>query len=101
MNPPDLNCRVIFRVHAFKRMKQRDITVEAVYNVLEHHVVIENYPNRRPLPRRLLYGRHKLQVLHVVVEDDWAGNAMYVRSVYEPDPKLWKHGLRKRKRKPR
>src|SRR5207237_41445 len=44
--------RLVFRVHAVRRMAQREISVEDVREILRTGTVIENYPHAVPEPTR-------------------------------------------------
>ena len=88
--------RVIFRLHAVRRMFQRRITHRDVHQVLETGEVLEQYPHDTPYPSRLLLGWRDARPLHVVVaEDSEAGTAIVV-TVYEPDPVRWDSDFRRR-----
>jgi len=48
--------RITFRVHAVRRMFRRAISVEDVRRVLADGETIEDYPDDKPYPSRLLLG---------------------------------------------
>jgi hypothetical protein len=48
--------RLVFRVHALRRMFERHISVEDVEDVSQHGEMIENYPDDTPYPSRLMLG---------------------------------------------
>jgi len=81
--------RTVFRVHALQRMFERRITEEDVRYVLETGETVEDYPDDRPYPSRLILGWRGERPLHVVVADDV--------TVYEPDTNLWEEGFRRRR----
>ncbi len=80
---------LVFRVHAIRRMFERDIGVAEVRHVVETGEVIETYPEEAPYPSRLLLGWSRSRPLHVVVADETEAGETIVVTVYEPDPALW------------
>ena len=89
--------RLIFRVHAIKRMYQRDIQEEVVRDVLENGETIEDYPDDTPYPSRLVLGWHGLRPIHVVVADNTDDQVSIVITTYEPDPGAWENDFKRRK----
>lgn len=89
--------RLIYRVHAVRRMFERDIKPDEVTEVLERGEVLEEYPTDRPFPSRLVLGVASNRLLHVVAADDVQGGITYVITVYEPDADLWTADGRRRK----
>ena len=112
--------RIIFRVHALRRMFERNITVEDVALVVriaeliggqpdivrepEFHTllgraseVIENYPDDNPYPSRLLLGWCQERPLHVVVAENAQDDEWIIITAYEPDPAQWDADFKRRK----
>lgn len=89
--------RLVFRVHAVKRMFERAVGVDEVRNVLEVGETIEAYPTNMPFPSRLVLGFSGARPLHVVAAYDSAADETYVITVYEPDPIEWEPGFRARR----
>jgi hypothetical protein len=50
------NTKVIFRLHALKRMVERKISPEDVFRILKTGVDIERYLEDHPYPSRLVLG---------------------------------------------
>ncbi len=90
--------RLVFRVHAIQRMLERGIDVEDVHYVLETGEVIEDYPDDKPYPSRLVLGRQRSRLLHVVAADDPKGDEVIVITVYEPNAAQWESDFRRRRR---
>lgn len=86
---------VIYRVHALKRMFERDISEIEVSDILKHGDVISEYPDDYPYPskllKRLLAGEGTFHVLSA--ENTWM---IIVITVYEPDPNLWDSEFRRK-----
>ena len=90
--------RVFFRMHAIRRMCERDISVEDVANVLAMGEIIERYPDDTPYPSRLVLGFVGNRPLHVVAADNTADQETIVVTVYEPSPDMWDAAFRRRQR---
>jgi hypothetical protein len=89
--------RLIFRVHAIRRMFQRHISAQEVRHALETGETIETYPEDSPYPSRLVLGWCGSRPLHVVVADDTEGQETIVITVYEPDEGKWEEGFSRRR----
>jgi len=89
--------RLVFRVHAVQRMFERQLSVEDVRQALAGGENIEQYPNDRPYPSRLVLGWCESRPLHVVVADNNVDDELVVVTVYEPDAARWSDDLRRRK----
>ena len=88
--------RVIFRLHALRRMFQRQVDVDDVLHVLKTGEVIEDYPDDTPYPSCLMIGWSGDRPLHVVAAHNQEDGEMIVITVYEPDPGKWDFELRRR-----
>jgi hypothetical protein len=86
-----------FRVHALRRMFERNITHEAVVHVLTMGETIERYPQDFPYPSQLILGWWQSRPIHVVVADDNSHAEMIVVTVYQPDAEMWTSGYIRRK----
>jgi len=89
--------KLVFRIHAIKRMFERRISVDQVRQVLVAGEVIEDYSNDVPYPSRLMLGWSGSRPLHVVAADNMEGLETIVITVYEPNLKEWETGFRRRK----
>lgn len=90
--------RLVFRVHALKRMFQRSVTAAMVRRVLETGETVETYPDDTPFPSRLVLGWIGARPLHVVAADNPQAEETIVITVYEPDLIEWEPGFKRRKR---
>lgn len=88
---------LVFRVHAIRRMFERNISVTDVRNALESGEAIEAYPDDKPYPSRLVLGWAGRRPIHVVAADNAAAGEIVVVTVYEPDPAAWDRDFRRRK----
>ena len=89
--------RLIFRVHVIQRMFQRRISLNDIRHILSKGEVIEDYPDDTPYPSRLVLGWRGTRPLHAVVAYNMQDRETIVITVYEPDPKQWEQGFRRRK----
>ena len=90
--------RVKFRIHALKRMFQRQISAAAVLHVLDTGATIEQYLDDFPYPSRLILGWWNSRPIHVVVADNTEEGIKIVITVYQPNLEEWEPGFRKRKK---
>jgi hypothetical protein len=88
--------RLVFRVHALERMFERRITAEDVRAVVSDGEVIQNYPEDKPYPSRLMLGWRGTRPIHVVVAEDSEDGILIVVTAYEPDPIQWEAGFRRK-----
>lgn len=89
--------RLVFRVHAIRRMFQRRITEDDVRRVLTTGEMIQEYPEYTPYPSHLMLGWCGTRPLHVVAADNPEAQETIVITVYDPDPGRWEPGFRRRK----
>lgn len=90
--------RLVFRVHAIKRMYERNVSDEEVRNVVATGEPVEEYPDDTPYPSRLVLGWQGSRPLHVVVADNVNDEENIVITVYEPDLKEWEPDFKRRKK---
>ncbi len=91
----DVRPRLVYRVHAVQRMVERGILEEDVARVIAEGKEIENYPEDKPYPSRLVLGWVGERPLHVVTAT--GEREIIVVTVYEPDPALWEPGFEGRR----
>ena len=89
--------RLVFRVHALRRMFERSIRPEDVGEVLAAGEVIMGYPEDSPFPSRLVLGWRGSRPIHVVAADNPRTGETIVISSYEPDPRRWSADFRRRR----
>ena len=90
--------KLVFRAHAVRRMYERQISDADVRHVLESGETIENYPDDRPYPSRLILGWHGSRPIHVALADNLEENETIVITAYEPDPDKWTPDFKKRRK---
>jgi hypothetical protein len=76
-------------------MAERGIREEDVASVIANGREIENYPDDKPYPSRLMLGWVQGKPLHVVAAS--AEREIIVITVYEPDPAQWDAGFERRR----
>ena len=81
--------KIVYRVHAVRRMFQRRISVEDVADVLRNGEEIASYPDDTPYPSRVFFGRRSGRPIHVVAAYNAIDEETIVITVYEPDPAVW------------
>lgn len=88
--------KLIYRLHALKRMIERNITKQDIKKALNNGVIIKNYPSDMPYPSKLIMGYSGSRPLHVVYAENKEDNTYIIITVYEPSSKLWDDSFRKR-----
>lgn len=84
------NYGIEYRVHATRRMFQRNINEDDVEFVVKNGEVIEHYEQDFPLSSLLIFGRNQEgHPLHIVVAVDSHNQKIIVVTAYEPDPRKW------------
>lgn len=89
--------RLSFRVHAIRRMFQRQVSPADIRRVLATGEIIKDYPDDTPYPSRLVLGWCGSRPLHVVAADNKEDQETIIITVYEPDLDEWEPGFKKRK----
>jgi len=88
--------KFVFRVHALRRMFERQISIDDVRAVIGSGETIEDYPDDKPYPSRLVLGWRGARPVHVVAAHNMSDKEFIVVTVYEPDAELWEHDFRRR-----
>jgi len=65
--------------------------------VLENGEIIEEYPDELPYPARLMLAAPEQRPLHVVASDHSDSHKTVIITVYEPNPREWRDGFRRRR----
>ena len=91
-----LDKRLIFTVHAVRRMFMRRIGYNDVRHAIKTGRTIEEYPDDTPYPSRLVLGWVGKQPIHIVVADNLEDNESIVVTVYEPDLFTWEPDFERR-----
>ncbi len=85
--------RLKFTGHAVKEMiveELGEITEDEVKQVLRAGEIIEQYPEDRPTPSCLIFGRTEGgRPLHIVCAPVVEEETLVIITVYEPDPVKW------------
>lgn len=90
--------KLFLRLHAARRMLEKNISMSEIEYVIEQGEVIEQYLDDEPFPSRLLLASPQNRPLHVVAADEIESNITHVITAYQPDPDQWENGFRRRKK---
>jgi hypothetical protein len=90
---------VEWKKHALKRLLERDIPRQSVFNVLKSGEIIETYRQENLLPAFLILGYDKKEPLHIVVALDPENNLLWIITVYRPTIEEWEAGFKTRRKK--
>ncbi len=87
------NDTVFYTRHAKIEMETEEfgqIFEHEVYEAISTGETIEDYPNDKPYPSALVFGRSESnRPLHIVCAYDADQNLTIVVTVYQPDPQYW------------
>ena len=90
--------QIAYRLHASKRMFEREISDNEIETVLKNGEIIENYDDDYPLPSVLINGiTENNRPLHCVVAINHNEKQLIIVTVYEPDPMKWLNDFTRRK----
>ena len=90
--------RIQFRLHAIRRMFEREISDQEVLKVIREGEVIEEYPNDEPYSSMLILGFVNDRPIHVVLAVNEEESTGIVVTAYQPDPSLWRDNFRRRRK---
>jgi uncharacterized protein DUF4258 len=91
--------RVEWKIHSLKRLFERDISRQSVFNVLKSGEIIETYQQENLLPAFLILGYDKKDPLHIVVALDQENRLLWIITVYKPTLEEWEAGFKIRRKK--
>jgi len=91
--------KLVYRLHAVRRMLERQIGEAEVRRVIETGELIASYGDDKPYLSRLILGWSAGRPRHVLVADNAVDQETVVITVYEPDPALWDRTFRRRRRR--
>jgi hypothetical protein len=93
--------RAYYSRHARDEMEAEEsgeIEDEEVFEAVSTGKIIENYPDDKPYPSCLVYGRTiKNRPLHVVCAHSDDENITIIITAYQPHPERWIDFLRRKK----
>ena len=92
------NFEIVYRLHASKRMFEREISDDDVEFLLKNGEIIERYDDDYPLPSLLLngYSMNK-RPLHLVVAVNRDEKRLVIVTIYEPNLLKWLDNFSRRK----
>ena len=85
--------KILFRVHALKRMFERGITTTDIKTVLENPLVIKEYIDDKPYPSYLILGRQEQRPIHIVVAINQSTQETIIITAYIPTIEEWNDGF--------
>ncbi len=92
------NFEIVYRLHASKRMFEREISDDDVEYLLKNGEIIERYDDDYPLPSLLLNGfSMNKRPLHLVVAVNREEKRLVIVTVYEPNLLKWLDNFSRRK----
>ncbi len=96
-----MECDVIkYTNHAIEFMAMRGIKEEEVENAVINGKAIENYPDDKPYPSKLVFALLNDRPLHLILALDEKTKTCFVVTVYEPNLEKFENDFITRKKKP-
>ncbi len=96
-----MKCSVIkYSNHAIEFMGARGIKEQEVEQVIINGETIEEYPNDRPLPSKLIFGLVNERPMHIVLAHQAETGTCVIVTAYEPDFGKFESDYKTRKKKP-
>jgi hypothetical protein len=90
--------QIAYRLHASKRLFERQISDSDVETILKNGEIIERYDEDYPLPSLLINGMtENNRPLHCVVAVNEQEKQLIIVTVYEPNPLKWLNDFSRRK----
>ena len=91
--------KIEWKKHALKRLFERGIKRQDVFDAILSGEVIETYIEDEPLPSYLISGVGGEKPLHIVLALDENEGAAFVITVYVPSSLQWESDWKTRRRK--
>ncbi len=85
---------VIIKLHAYDRIKQRELNLEMIENAILEDDIVESYPDDYPLSSILLLGFHDKCPLHIICAPSDKG--LIIISAYIPNQDIWQSDYKTR-----
>ncbi len=89
--------KLVFRVHALRRMFQRQISETDVKQALRVGKKIEDYPKDEPYPSYLVLCFINHRPIHIVAADNKDDQVTIIITAYEPESDRWDKAFEKRR----
>lgn len=83
-----------------KRILERGIRIDEIRSATDASTVVEEYPDDKPYPSRLVLGWARGRPLHLVLADPTVEGDTILVTLYEPDLERWKPGFVRRRPNP-
>ena len=90
--------RIRITEHADEEAQNDELSFEEVFTSVLEGEIIEQYPDEKPYPSCLIYGKNlKNEPIHSVWAYNTETKASVLITVYRPDPSRWKNWKIRRK----
>lgn len=86
---------IIIKIHAYDRIKERNISFYQIEQTIEADDIIEFYQDDYPIPNVLVLGYVNDRPIHIVCAP--TDDALIIITAYYPDRKLWKDNWKERR----
>ncbi len=88
---------IIIKQHAYHRMKERNLNIHVIEEVINSDEIIEQYPDDNPFPSVLILGRtNNENPIHIVCAPTDIG--LVIITAYHPSSDNWEFNWKTRKK---
>lgn len=92
------NDRILITDHADEEIHNDNLSFDEVFASVINGEIIEDYPEDKPYPSCLIYGKNfSNEPIHSVWAFNMETHASVLITVYRPDPKRWIEWKRRKK----
>jgi hypothetical protein len=87
----------VYRVHALRRMFERNITFDEINEIVDRVEVIEEYIEDIPYPSCLILGFTRAnRPIHIVCSINHEEKTVIIITIYIPEKNKWENDFRRR-----
>ena len=90
--------KILFSNHAVVQMFNRNISIEDVKYVLNNGIIVNQYPDDRPYPSKLLFAKCNNRSLHVLSSENEATAETIIITAYIASDDNWENDFVTRKK---
>lgn len=91
------NRKVEWKKHALKRLFERSLKRNQVFDAISNCEIIEQHSLQRPLPSILALGYYNNEPLHVMLAVDEPNETVWIITVYKPSLEEWMEDFKTRR----
>jgi len=90
--------KIEWSAHSLHKMFEREISTQAIKQIINEGEIIEEYPDDSPFPSALIFGMWQNNPLHIVIAYDNSSEKVYIITSYKPDEHHFESDFKTRKK---